>query len=787
MTATRAASGPTGLRLLAGIFISSSAAIAFEITLTRVFSISLWYHFAFMVISIAMLGIGVSGTVLSLVSGLKRRELLGLYGLGLGLTLFCGYAGTNLIPFDPARLAWDRQQILYIGAYYILLALPFFFFGLIVATSFALESERASLVYGADLLGAGGGSVAAIVLMSGLGPEGGVFAISACGLAGAALLGRPRAAAALLAALVVLAGVSPDFMRVRMSQYKGLEQALRYPGAEHIRTYYSGFSRVDVFQSPMARFAPGLSLKYLEPLPRQLGIAVDGAGIDAITDAGGDMEFLGFLPSALPYELSERRSALVVEPGGGLNVLLARHYGTGHIEKAESVPLVVEVVRDDYGDFSGGVYGSNTFGKLARSRLLSTDRKYDVIDISLTGAVPSGAFGMSEDYAFTVEAFREYLDHLTEDGVLSLGMYLVPPPRTELRLLTTGLAALEGLGARRPAEHVAALRSWGSIAMVFKKTPLSKSEIEAFKDFARKRNFDLLYYPGIRESETNVYVEMPENDYYEAFKAIVGPETREDFVRGYVFDVTPVHDESPYFHHYLKLRRIPETIGVMGGKWQYFVEEGYLLPAVLAQVLVLSLVLLSLPAFGKAAGARPSLDLAYFALLGLGFMFVEVPLIQAMILPLENPSYAVAAVLASVLVWSGAGSLLSQRFAFLRTPRTVLALAALVVPYGLLLTLGAGKIAAYPIALKFALTFLIASAAGVLMGIPFPLGMRLLGEKSPGLIPWAWAVNGCFSVLAPVVATMLALEFGFDSVLFLGALMYLAAFGIIKRAYRSQR
>ncbi len=783
MTTSRADSGPSLPRLLAGIFISSSATIAFEITLTRVFSISLWYHFAFMVISIAMLGLGMSGTVLSLVPKLKRRELLGLYGIGLGLTLFSGYLGTNLIPFDPARLAWDRQQLLYIGAYYILLAIPFFFFGLIVSTSFALESDRASLVYGADLLGAGGGSVAAILLMSGLGPERSVFAIAAGGLVGAALLGRPKAAAALLAVLIFLAATNPDFMRIRMSQYKGLEQALRYPGAKHIKTYYSGFSRVDVFDSPMARFAPGLSLKHLDPLPRQLGLAVDGAGINAITDAGGDMEFLGFLPSALPYEMSERRNVLVVESKGGLNVLLARHYGASYIEKTESVPLIVEVMRDDYGDFSGGIYDTNTFEKLARSRLLSTERKYDVIDISLTGAVPSGAFGMSEDYAFTVEAFRQYLAHLADEGVLSLGMYLVPPPQTELRLLMTGLAALEDLGARQPEGHVAALRSWGSIAMVFKKTPLGESDIDALKDFARKRNFDLVYYPGIRESETNIYVEMPENDYYEAFKAIIDPATRDAFVRNYVFDITPVHDESPYFHHYLKLGKVRETIEVMGGKWQYFIEEGYLLPAVLVQVLVLSLVLLLLPAFGKAARARPSLELVYFALLGFGFMFVEIPLIQAMILPLENPSYAVAAVLASVLVWSGTGSLLSQRYASLRTPRTVLALAALVLPYGLLLTLGAGKIAAYPIALKFALTFLLVTAVGVLMGIPFPMGMRFLGKKSPGLIPWAWAINGCFSVLAPVVATMLALEFGFNTVLFLGALMYAAAFGIIKKAW----
>lgn len=768
-------------RLLAGIFFCSISAISLEITLTRVFSISLWYHFAFMVISIAMLGLGLSGTVLSLTPALKKREWLGTYAIGLSIAVLAGYVGTNLVPLDPARLAWDRQQLLYIGLYYVLLAIPFFFFGLIVTTAFSVESERSSLVYGADLLGAGAGSVAAVVLMSGLGPEISVFAIAACALAGAALLGKPKTSVSVLVLVAILAGVNPDFIKIRMSQYKGLEQALRFPGAKHLRTYYSGFSRVDIFESPMVRFAPGMSLKYLKPLPPQLGLSVDGTGINAITEAGGNTAFLRYLPSALPYEIAERHSALVVEPKGGLTALLAREYGADYIEKAESNLLLVDVIRKDFGEFSGGIYDTSTHKKLARSRLLSTDRKFDVIDVSLTGAVPSGLFGMSEDYALTVEAFKQYLTHLTEDGVVSLNMYLIPPPRTELRLLATSLAALEEMGVSDAEKHIVAIRSWGSITMLVKRTAFVHGELNALKEFSKGKNFDLVYYPGIKEEEANVYVKLPENDYYRAFRNVIDPETRADFIGDYIFDISPVYDESPFFHHYLRFDRIKETLEVMGGKWQFFVEEGYLLPAVLVQVLVLSLILLLLPAFVRKE--RPSIFLSYFALLGLGFMFVEVPLIQGMILPLENPSYAVAAVLASVLIWSGAGSLLSQRYSSLRTPRTVIVLAALVVPYGLLLIPVAGKVAAYPLALKFVLSFLLVAPAAVLMGIPFPMGMRLLGERSPGMIPWAWAVNGCFSVLAPILATMLALDFSFKAVFLLGAVMYAGAFAVIKRAW----
>ncbi len=772
-------------RLLAGIFFCSASAISLEITLTRVFSISLWYHFAFMVLSIAMLGLGLSGTVLALWPALKKREDLGLYALGLAVSVVAGYVGTNMVPFDPARLAWDRHQLLYIGLYYAFLSVPFLFFGLVVSASFALESRRASLIYGADLLGAGLGSVAAIVIIAGLGPETSVYAIAACALLGAFLLGRARPALLLTLLLIITASLSPDFMHIRMSEYKGLEQALRFPGAKHLKTYYSGFSRVDTFESSMVRFAPGMSLKYFKELPRQIGLSVDGTEINAITEAGEKTEFLRHLPAALPYEIGPRDAVLVVEPRGGLSVLLARQYGAIDIESAESNPLVVDVIRKDYGKFSGGIYDASSYKKLARSMLRSTDRLYDVIDISLTGPLPTGSFGMSEDYALTVEAFKQYITHLTGEGVLSLNMFLIPPPRAELRLLTTAIAALEELGISAPREHIAAIRSWGSICVLVKRDPLTFPETEALQKFSRDRNFDVVYYPGIRESETNIYVQMPDNDYYRAFKSVIEIGTRGAFLRDYIFDIKPVTDEKPFFHHYLRLGSLKETQKVMGGKSQFFIEEGYLLPVVLAQVLLLSLVLLVLPAIKSRERTRPSPVLLYFALLGLGFMFVEVPLIQGMILPLENPSYAIAVVLAAVLICSGTGSLLSEKFSSLRTPRTVITLAALVIPYGLGLTALAGAIAAYSLPVKFVLSFLLVAPAAALMGIPFPMGIRLLGERSPGLIPWAWAVNGCFSVLAPILATMLALALGFKAVFLAGALMYAGAFLVIRKAWTS--
>jgi hypothetical protein len=778
-------------KLLAGIFLFSFSSLSYEIALTRVFSISLWYHFAFMVISIAMLGIGASGTVLSLSKKLNAPfqydvllKRIGIYGLFLGASITASYLLSNRLPFDPVRLSWDKVQILYICLYYLLLSTPFFFFGLSVSTAFSSASERAGFLYGADLLGAGAGAIGLVLLMSITGPEVVILLVSSIALGGAFLVGgrRTRTASCILIACNVFLVMTPDLISPRMSPYKGLQLALKYPGAQHIKTYHSPFSQVDVFRSPAVRFAPGLSLKYLDPLPEQIGISIDGGEVNAVTVADNreSFGFLEFLPSALPYEIGKRESVLILDPRGGLEVLLAGYYDTGNIFKVESDPLVIEVIRDDLGDLSHGVYDSNTWQGLGRSWLKAGNRKFDLIDIPLTGTSPSGSFGIAEDYRFTVEAFKVYLGHLTKGGMLSMHLYILPPPRTELRLLSTLVAAMEEMDVKEIERKIIAIRSWGSVGILAKVEPFTQEEIEGVRKFSREKRFDLVLLPGIREEETNIYVKTASNEYFTAFSGILDPGRRAAFQRDYLFDITPVRDENPFFHYFLRMKNLSRIHEVMGGKWQYFIEEGYLLPAVFLQVLLLSVILVLLPAMkkGKATGKGNPLGrpLLYFAFLGLGFMFVEVSLIQKMILPLENPSYAVTTVLTSLLIGSGIGSLLSNRFSVLRSPLTLLAITLLIAAYSLGIPPFSDLIAPQPLLKKAALGFAFLIPLGLPMGIPFPMGIKNLGENTPELIPWAWAVNGCASVLAPILTIMLAMAVGFQAVMWMGAGAYFLAF-----------
>jgi hypothetical protein len=776
-------------KILLTIFLCSFSGLAYEVALTRIFSVSLWYHFAFMIISIAMLGIGASGTVLSLSRRLRDPSKMGAYGLLLGLSIAISYLISNRIPFDPVRLSWDRTQICYILLYYITIALPFFFAGLLLATAFSSMSGRAGLIYGADLLGAGAGSIGVLCLMAVAAPERAVFFLSAVPLCGSMIMGRTRVritAILLLSCSILLLVSLPSFTHIRISQYKGLESAMRYPGAEHLGTYFSPFSRIDALRSPAVRFAPGLSLRYLDPLPEQIGLSVDGGDVNAITafKPRKEMMFLSFLPSAIPYEIGEKNDVAILDPKGGLQSLVAQYYDAKTIYKIESNPLIIDVIGKDYDEFSGGIYHDHTSAGLGRSWLRSSERRFDIIDMSVMGTVPSGSFGISEDYRFTTEAFTEYLSSLRPNGLLSISVYIIPPPRIELRILLTAVSSLEGMGVNDPREHVMALRSWGSICILVKRTPFTKDDIKILKRFSKEKRFDLVYYPGMRGEESNVYVRMATNEYYDAFQIILDHRSCAGFTERYLFDIKPVHDDAPFFHYQLRLKKFKEIYRLMGEKWQYFIEEGFILPAVLVQVLLLSLLLLGLPALsGDRSGSFQASGkgfLPYFAFLGIGYMFVEVSLIHMVILPLEQPPYAFATVLTSLLLSSGIGSVLSYRIVPLRGPYAILAVSALLVCTSLLLPPLSKAVGALPLILKVTTFFLILMPLGIFMGMPFPSGLRLIGERNEGLIPWAWAINGCLSVIAPILTIMAAMAAGFRVVLWIGASAYLIAFMMMK-------
>ena len=782
-----------------GVGLTSLCTLMLQVSLTRLFSVALWHHFAFMVVSIAFLGFAASGTFLVMVPGIRRLRLnvtLSHLALGLSMATEAAYWASNVIPFDPARIMWDRCQWVYLLGYYGVLAVPFFFAGLILALVYTCRTEAVNRFYAFDLAGAGTGCVAAFFILPMVGETGSIIVVAfVAGLASLAFRAGGWGANAVrgswMLLLCLLLFLKPGFLNLNVSPYKALNVALRYPDARVLETHHDLSARLDVIESDAVRFSPGLSLEFEGTLPGQLGLCLDAGHLNAVTrDTGhpGDLTFTEFLPSAVPYVMGTPSRVLIIEPLGGLDILTARHHGAKHITATHSTPLALKVMRGSLSDFSGNLYGKDVVSveEEGRSFLVRCEKRFDVIQLPLTnsmGAASSGLYGLSEDYTLTVEAFQAYIRALSPRGFLTVTKYLLPPPRHELRLAALACAALQDLGAAHPDEHVAAVRSWGTFTLIVKKTPFDAGEIRRMKDFCRRLRFDVVHYPGIQRSEANRYNRFPGPLYYDMIRKILNPGSDEGFYDAYLFDVRPVTDDRPFFYHNFRGDKAAQLYRAVGHKWQLFLEGGYLVHLIFFQALVIGCILVALPFAGKS---RPSSSwfLSYFGLIGTAFMLTEICLVQRFILFFARPAQAFAVVLFSVLVTSGLGSYFSRNFTVRKEkgegaagnrlgPAAFLVITPLLLlAYGVFLDRILLAALVWPLWMRHGAAFLIILPLGFVMGMFFPTGIRILSLQRGEAIPWAWAVNASVSVVGSVLAVVIALSWGFSMVLSTAALVY---------------
>ena len=789
------------------IALVSAVALGYEILLIRLFSIIQWHHFAYMIISLALLGYGASGAFLCVLRERLLARFQAAYIASLllfGLSAVACFLIAQQVPFNPEEMLWDPAQPLRLLAVYLLLSLPFFFAANAIGLALSRFRRRVAGIYAADLFGAGLGSVAIVGLLFVVFPGRalqllGVLGIGAAALACWELRVRRAWGLLVLGAMLPLLLLPADWRALAISPYKGLSQMLRIDGARIVEQRSSPLGLLSVVESPRVplRHAPGLSLKATTEPPPQVGVFTDGDGMTVLTRDSGRRERFGYLDqltSALPYHLGGPKRVLVLGAGGGAEVLQALYHGAEQVDAVELNPQMADLVKGRYREFTGDLYGRpgvKVHVAEARGFVAATKQRYDLVQLALVdafGASSAGLHALNESYLYTVEALQEYLRHLEPDGYLAISRWVKLPPRDSLKLFGMAVQALRNLGVEAPGRRLALIRGWQTSTLVIKNGEFSAGELTDLRRFCRERAFDSAYYPGMAREEANRYNRLRQPYFFTAARALLG-ESGDEYRRRYKFNIEPATDDRPYFFHFFKWELLPEIWALRGRGGFPLLEWGYLiLVATLAQAVLVSLVLILLPLTllrsraGNGSFSRRRVFI-YFGAIGLAFLFLEIAFIQKFILFLSHPLYAVAVVLSSFLIFAGLGSAWSGRLAAARGDRVVLGLAVgAIVLFGglflLLLPVVIPMLASLPDPVKVPVAVLSIAPLAFFMGMPFPTALARLGDESPGLIPWAWGVNGCASVISSVLATLLAIHLGFSLVVLAALALYGVAFAV---------
>jgi hypothetical protein len=769
--------------LLLGIGASSFAALLLELALTRLFSVVLFYHFAFLAISIALLGLGAGGVFAYL-----RKTQLSRIGTRPLAAWLCGL-NAIVIPFVleivlhvPVSLELSWTNLLKLTVLYLSAAIPFLLTGVLFSVVFARETRTITRLYGADLLGGALACLSVVPLLNWIGgPNAILFAATVMALAGLvwADARRTRNVIGVIAAvLVLLIAVNHSGRLIDVIYAKGIFREKSW--VEFAR--WNAISRVEV--------------------DRQGG---DGKAIVIDADASTYImnvdphAWQGTLwqknlmasPPALANVLRPHGEFAIIGPGGGVDVLRAVANGSPSVTGIEINPIIANsIMRDRYAEYSYHLYERpevHLHVTDGRSFVRNAKQEFDVVQMTLVdtwASTAAGAFVLSENSLYTVDAFREYFEHLKPDGMIAITRWEFRQPREALRVVSVATEALHQLGVQNPAKHFIVVSKGDlvengiPVVVLAKKSPFTPEEEAAVK-------------AHIESTEALVALYTPSAPGQNPFSALIARNDPRAFARTYPYNVAPVDDNAPFFFFTLKTDQILHDGGLQRGiDWK--VNLGVVVLGIVFAISLVAVVVFLVGPMALRGGRRQrALPLLYFVAVGLGYILVEIAFIQRFVLFLGHPTYALTVVIFLLLLSSGAGSLSSRRWlpntARGWIPLLILVLAIALYTWGLtsLLT----SLIGLPFFMKLVVSAVVLVPLGFAMGMPFPTGLRAitnttavelpaseLGEPAnsdDNAVEWAWAMNAASSVLGSVLAMVIAIHFGLNITVACGAAAYL--------------
>ncbi len=783
MNAARPAVAERQWRSFLGVAALSLCVLVLQLALTRLFSATMYYHFAFLAISLALFGSGAGGVLVYVLERRLRREdtpswlaLSALLTAGATVLALIVILASPLSPVDPGSVTFWRLLRIYVAA-----ALPFFFAGCAVSLAVTRYATRISSLYLFDLAGAAAGCLLLIPFVDAFGAVNTVLSVAVLAAGAACLFAASAGRRWLLGSVFAMLGLGALFSwnsaarSLDVRRAKGLDER-----GNVIFSKWNSFSRITVWGS-------------LRNDAVHIMIDADAATLiskNGGTDPARHAALLGGVES-LVHHLRPGGRALIIGPGGGNDVIAARLLGAREVVAAEVNPIIAKDVMgsEPFRSYSGRLYeqpGVRLVVAEGRSFIRRSSDRFDVLQgtmVDTWAATAAGAYALAENNLYTVEAFKEYLDRLAEGGMLSLTRWYMEPPDQLLRLFTIARAALAELGVADAADRIALVRgptepgtTRAPTTFLLKNGRFTDGELRALDELAARHGFTILYSPASRAEDT--------------FARLARAADPARVWASLDSDVAPTRDDNPFFFHSVRLRHLLDVFG-SAGEWRktnlgtFVLFSLVLLTTALAAAFILGPLWL---VRGRLVGLDRRVTirwLLYFGCLGAGFIIVEVATIQKSILFLGHPVYALTVVLFSLLLWSAIGSRLSGRFAEPELsgilPRLLAVVAALVVTYVIGLAPIFYRLAHLDLSLRIAVTVTLLAPLALAMGMPMPTAIRILAREAPEIIPWGWGVNGAASVVGSVSALAFALLLGFNQALLVAAMLYVTAAVLVRR------
>ena len=801
----------------------SAAVLGTEIALTRVFAYLIWYHAVFMILSMALLGFAASGSLLTL-GGEFFQNRPGRW-IRRGAISFAVLAITGI--FIPMFVSLESegvslqsiQHLRNLAVYFIYWGVAFMMAGASIALMLQHRREKLGKLYFASLVGSGLGCLLTLGLLY-FGPVVTLATMSLVALFSAlvvpikkmSLIFRMMALLLSVGIAVMVSGVIK--LKWQVASSKGEFYQLAKGTLE--KTHWTPISVVQVFKGPSPGWRygdTGLAIHYRKDFPKQKGIIIDAYAQSAFTDWHDQnmrsLDFYPFCSTSVAYLLCQKPRVLVIGIGGGIDILRALYFGGESVTGVELNGVLIDLLRGPYRDFTGDLahHPRVTLVKdEGRSYVKHSSEEFDIIQINYTdtwSASASGALALAENFIYTTEAIQDYYSRLSDRGVISITRTLSKPYRETLRVVLTAMKALSDLGIEEPGHHLLAVASVMAYApqphmsatLLVSKQPFSEGQIDKVKNAGRGK-WLVLFRPDNKPLPPVTRFDAPIDEQYYRWVREKMDEARETYASfmadfpddtsvldAYRFDVSPLTDNRPFYYFYFRWGDIWKRFktGSISGE-----AGGVMLLVVLVLALAGSAIGIFLPLFvwkwrvrkkASLSWARTACFALYFSGLGLGYIMVELNLIQKFSLFLGHPVYALGTTLAGLLALSGIGSYLSVRVRWRAVPISVLLcgiIAAIIIVMalpGLLFRLMAGS----PVWKRALATLVAIGPLGMLMGMPFPLGLKQAGITSPGLIPWMWGVNGFMSVIGSILAIMIAITYGYGMVTVSAAAAYLIA------------